>query len=168
MARHDATPAAMKNSNRDGRSRRFLIRSSPVHGRGVFAATWIEQGERIIEYIGERMTEEQADSRYADEDEDEPHHTFLFALDDGTVIDASYGGNTSRFINHCCDPNCEAVEYDGRVFIEAIRDIAPGEELSYDYAFVLDEPHTATVKKRYPCRCGAPGCRGTILARKRR
>src|SRR5690606_5931719 len=65
-------------------------------------------------------------------------------------------------------PNCEAVDEDGRIFIEAIRDIERGEELTYDYSYILDEPHTAKVKARYPCHCGSPRCRGTILGNKRR
>lgn len=140
---------------------------SSVHGRGAFATEWIEQGTRLIEYTGERLSEDAADERYNDED-DGSHHTFLFSLDDGTVVDATYGGNVSRWINHSCDPNCEAVIEDGRIFIEALRDIAPGEELAYDYAFVLEERHTAAVKARYPCYCGAENCRGTILASKRK
>jgi SET domain-containing protein len=83
------------------------------------------------------------------------------------VIDAAVGGNEARFINHSCDPNCDAVIDDGRIWIETIRDVEPGEELAYDYAYVLEERHTAAAKRRYPCACGAANCRGTILARKR-
>jgi uncharacterized protein len=83
------------------------------------------------------------------------------------MIDAAFGGNLARWINHSCDPNCEAVEEDGRIYIESIRDIEPGEELAYDYNYILDERHTPKMKKRFPCRCGAPACRGTILGRKR-
>jgi SET domain-containing protein len=84
------------------------------------------------------------------------------------VIDALYGGNASRWINHACEPNCEADEQDGRVFIQALRDIAPGEELFYDYGLVIDDRYTAKLKKQYACRCGSPICRGTMLAPKRR
>ena len=91
------------------------------------------------------------------------HHTFLFAIDEDTVIDAARKGNVTKYINHSCDPNCEAVDYDGRIFIEALRDIAPGEELFYDYAYDLDEPLTRSLKKKYPCYCGSANCRGTIL-----
>ena len=72
----------------------------------------------------------------------ERHHTFLFAIDDDIVIDAAVDGNDARFINHSCDPNCDAVVDDGRIWIETIRDIEPGEELAYDYAYVLEERHT--------------------------
>ena len=82
------------------------------------------------------------------------------------VVDAAVGGNEARFINHSCDPNCDAVIDDGRIWIETIRDVEPGEELAYDYAYVLEERHTPAAKRRYPCTCGARNCRGTILAQK--
>jgi len=142
--------------------RPFTVRESDVQGLGGFAIRWIRAGERIVEYVGERISHEEADARYDDE-AGERHHTFLFTVDDDTVIDAAVDGNEARFINHSCDPNCEAVDYAGRIFIEALRDIAPGEELYYDYNFELDEPITAELEKRYPCHCGARTCRGTIL-----
>jgi SET domain-containing protein len=79
-----------------------------------------------------------------------------------------YGGNSSRWINHACDPNCEADEQDGRIFIKALRDIAAGEELNYDYGLIIEERYTKKLKAEYPCWCGAPTCRGTLLAPKRR
>jgi uncharacterized protein len=145
------------------RPRPFTVRESTVQGRGAFAWRWIPTGTRIIEYIGDRISPDEADLRYDDEHM-RRHHTFLFAVDDDTVIDAGIGGNEARFINHSCEPNCEAVDYDGRIFIEALRDIPPGEELFYDYAYELDEKITPSLKKRYPCRCGSPRCRGTILS----
>ena len=147
-------------------SRPFEVRRSNIQGRGVFATRRIPQDTRLIEYIGEIIDEDEADRRYP-WDDDEPHHTFLFRLESGDVIDAGPRGNASKYINHSCDPNCEAVEEEGRIFIESIRDIAKGEELVYDYNFVLDEPHNAANKKLYPCRCGSKKCRGTILAKKR-
>jgi len=146
--------------------RLFQVRSSKIHGKGVFATRRIPKGTRLIEYRGERISWEEADRRY--DDDIQPHHTFLFAVDDETVIDGGRRGNDARWINHSCDPNCEAVDEDGRIFIETIRDIERGEELTYDYSYILDEPHTAKVKARYPCRCGSPRCRGTILGNKRR
>lgn len=142
--------------------RPFTVRESDIQGLGGFALRWIRAGERIVEYVGERISHDVADARYDDEDA-KRHHTFLFTVDDDTVIDAAVDGNEARFINHSCDPNCEAVDYRGRIFIEALRDIAPGEELFYDYNFELDEPITPELKKRYPCHCGADNCRGTIL-----
>ncbi|HEV8217130.1 MAG TPA: SET domain-containing protein-lysine N-methyltransferase [Gemmatimonadaceae bacterium] len=144
----------------------FEIRASPIQGLGAFATRAIPAGTRLIEYAGERLTPAQADARYPDV-AGERHHTFLFAIDDDVVVDAAVGGNEARFINHSCDPNCDAVIDDGRIWIETIRDVEPGEELAYDYAYVLEERHTAAAKRRYPCACGAANCRGTILARKR-
>ena len=137
-----------------------------MHGLGAFAITAIPAGTRLIEYAGARMTPAEADARYPEEPGVE-HHTYLFAIDDDIVIDAAVDGNDARFINHSCDPNCDAVVEDGRIWIETIRDVAPGEELAYDYAFVLPERHTLAAKRRYPCTFGSANCRGTILARKR-
>jgi len=145
----------------------FEVRRSKIQGRGVFATRRIAKGTEIIEYRGEIIDEDEADRRYPWSDEG-PHHTFLFRLDDGSVIDAGPRGSAAKYINHSCDPNCEAVEdEDGRVFIYALRDISKGEELAYDYHFILDEPHNAANKKLYPCYCGSEKCRGTMLARKR-
>ena len=147
-------------------TRPFEARESKIQGRGVFATRKIEEGTRLIEYKGDIVTDAEADRRYPFE-EGERHHTFLFRLDSGDAIDAGPSRSIAKYINHSCDPNCEAVEEDGRIFIDAIRDIARGEELVYDYNYVLDEPHNAANKKLYPCNCGARKCRGTILARKR-
>jgi SET domain-containing protein len=143
----------------------FEIRPSPIQGLGAFATEHIRSGIRLIEYAGERLTPDQADARYPDDDD--RHHTFLFAIDDDFVIDAAVNGNEARFINHSCDPNCDAVVDGRRIWIETIREVEPGEELAYDYAFVLEERHTPAAKRRYPCNCGAAKCRGTILAKKR-
>lgn len=137
-----------------------------MQGHGAFATERIPNGIRLIEYAGERLLPAQADERYPDV-EGERHHTFLFAIDDDVVIDAAVDGNAARFINHSCDPNCDAVIDDGRIWIETIRDIEPGEELAYDYAYVLEERHSPKAKRRFPCQCGADSCRGTILAKKR-
>lgn len=144
----------------------FEIRESPIQGIGAFATRCIPAGTRLIEYAGERLTPEEADKRYPDES-GERHHTYLFAIDDDVVIDAAVGGNAARFINHSCDPSCDAVIDDGRIWIETIRDILPGEELAYDYAYVLEERHTPAAKRRFPCHCGSSNCRGTILAKRR-
>ncbi|CAM5187030.1 hypothetical protein CDEN61S_04007 [Castellaniella denitrificans] len=97
---------------------------------------------------------------------DDPYHTFYFALSDGRVIDGGQRGNDARWINHGCAPNCEARENEAgtRVAIYALRDIPAGAELLYDYGLVIDEPLTRALKRNYRCRCGAPGCRGTMLA----
>jgi SET domain-containing protein len=88
-------------------------------------------------------------------------------VDEDRVIDAKFGGNSARWINHSCNPNCYADERDGRVFITALRNIAAGEELNYDYGLIIDERYTKKLKAEYPCWCGSPNCRGTLLAPKR-
>ncbi len=148
-------------------ARRIQVRKSGVHGKGVFALRAIPAGTRLIEYTGERIDWPEAMRRHPHDPAD-PNHTFYFSLDDGRVIDANHGGNASRWINHACDPNCEADETDGRVFIDALRDLEAGEELFYDYGLVIDERYTPKLKKEYECRCGAPNCRRTMLAPKRR
>lgn len=138
-----------------------------MHGRGVFAVAPIARDELIIEYTGEVIGWTEALRRHPHDPED-PNHTFYFSLEGGKVIDAKVGGNSSRWINHACKPNCQADETDGRVFIRALRDLQPGDELFYDYGLVLDERQTAKLKKQYACRCGSPACRGTMLAPKSR
>lgn len=145
----------------------FEIRASRIQGLGAFATQRIPEGTRLIEYSGERLTPGQADARYPDVP-GERHHTFLFAIDDDVVVDAAVDGNEARWINHSCDPNCDAVIDDKRIWIETIRDVEIGEELAYDYALRLDERHTAAAKRRFPCHCGSPKCRGTMLTRKRK
>jgi SET domain-containing protein len=146
--------------------RRTRVRRSPVHGKGVYAVRPIAEGERVFEYRGEVITWEEALARHP-HDPANPDHTFYFHIDDEHVIDGKYGGNSSRWINHSCRPNCEADEDEGRIYIRALRDIEPGEELFFDYALMLEGRHTAKVKKQYECRCGDAACRGTMLAPKR-
>jgi SET domain-containing protein len=140
---------------RDGVTRPLEVRPSRIHGLGAFARHPIAESVRIIEYTGELILEEEANRR---------HETFLFSLSDGRSIDGAIGGNESRFINHSCDPNCEAVEVGGHIWIEAIRPIAAGEELTYDYAYEWVEGDEM-LASLYSCLCGISGCRGTILAR---
>jgi uncharacterized protein len=157
------TPSRGKSSTPSQQAQAFELRRSSIQGRGAFALRPIPEGERIIEYLGERITQAQADERY-DDSAMSRHHTFLFSVDDDTVIDAGREGNDARFINHSCDPNCQAVLEDARIFIEALRDIAVGEELGYDYAYERTEDMGPEEEALYLCRCGAANCRGTILA----
>ncbi|HAF02980.1 MAG TPA: SET domain-containing protein-lysine N-methyltransferase [Spartobacteria bacterium] len=137
---------------------RIEVRKSGVHGRGVYATKPISKDTRIIEYTGKRILWETVPA-----DLDDPH-TFLFGLDNGKeVIDPATGGNEARWINHSCDPNCEAIEENERVFIYALRHLRPGEELFYDYALQVDEPRTKEVEKECECNCRSPKCRGTML-----
>lgn len=145
---------------------KFVIRSSPTHGRGAFATRTIRKGARIVEYRGARIKREVADQLPLTDPTD-PYHTFLLDLGDGTVIDASQRGNTARWFNHSCDPNCELIEYDGgRVFIHARRTIRAGEELRYDYQLQYEGPMTARAQRAFMCQCRAKRCRGTMLSRK--
>ncbi|HKZ74049.1 MAG TPA: SET domain-containing protein-lysine N-methyltransferase [Steroidobacteraceae bacterium] len=138
------------------------VRRSRVHGRGVFAAQPIRKGTRIIEYVGERVSREEADRRYDDKDPND-NHTFLFIVDKHIVIDAGVGGNAARYINHSCDPNCESVIEKKRVFIEALRHIEPGEELAYDYQIQREKDDPPDVDEVFACCCGTKQCRGTML-----
>jgi hypothetical protein len=128
-----------------------IIRSSRIHAAGVFATQAIKKHKRILEYDGPRLSKEEADAVYEGRDD-----TYLFGVGDGSqVID---GHSMAMFVNHSCDPNCETVEYDGHVWIEAMRDIAAGEELTYDY-YLYDGDDEA------PCYCGAKACRGTMYGK---
>lgn len=149
------------------RQRRIQTRRSGVHGKGVFAVQDIAEGETIIEYVGEIIRWTEAQRRHP-HDPTNPNHTFYFHIDESRVIDGKVGGNSSRWINHACDPNCEADEVEGRIFIKALRNIAAGEELNYDYGLIIDERYTPKLKAEYPCWCGSSQCRGTLLAPKRR
>jgi uncharacterized protein len=145
----------------------YIVKESPIHGRGVFARQPIKAGERIIEYTGEIITSDES-ARRAEASGGPINHTFFFSLADGNLIDGGSHGNDARFINHSCDPNCEAYEEDGRVFIHALRDIAQGEELNYNYALIYEARHTPAVKKAFACYCGAANCTGVMLAPKKR
>lgn len=146
--------------------RRIQVCRSGVHGKGVFARRAIAAGQTIIEYKGELISWKEALRRHP-RDPADPDHTFYFHIDDRRVIDGGSGGNAARWINHACEPNCEAEEIDGRVYVKALRAIAPGEELFFDYRLMLEGRHTAKVKRQYACHCGQPRCRGTMLAPKR-
>ena len=137
---------------------RIEVRKSGVHGRGVNATKAIPKGTRIIEYAGKRVLWESIP------EDSEDRRTFLFGLQNGKdVIDPTIGGNAARWINHSCEPNCEAIEENSRIFIYALRDLRPGEELFYDYALEMDEPRTKELEKESECYCGSSTCRGTML-----
>ncbi|HVH83798.1 MAG TPA: SET domain-containing protein-lysine N-methyltransferase [Steroidobacteraceae bacterium] len=138
------------------------VRASPLHGLGVFALRRIPRGSRVIEYLGERISHEEADRRYEHKSADD-NHTFLFIADDTTVIDAGVDGNEARFVNHACDPNCESVIEHARVFLDAIRTIAPGEELTYDYQIQREADDPPDIDVVFACRCGKARCRGTMM-----
>ncbi|MFG6447526.1 SET domain-containing protein [Roseateles sp. BYS180W] len=147
--------------------RRTVVRRSGVHGRGVYAQVHIPAGEYLFDYEGEVISWDEAMRRHP-YDPEHPDHTFFFQLEQGgQVIDPMVGGNSARWINHSCEPNCQAREEGQRVRIYTLRELQPGEELFYDYGLVLDERYTPAVKKRYACFCGSASCRRTMLAPKR-
>jgi SET domain-containing protein len=149
MPRRTASPAVPTAAP----GRRIQARRSGVHGKGVFAVQDIAEGEVVIEYTGEVISWQEAQDRHP-HDPAQPNH-------------AKFGGNSARWINHSCDPNCFADEQDGRIFITALRNIRAGEELNYDYGLIIEERYTPKLKAEYPCWCGSENCRGTLLAPKR-
>ena len=157
--------------SKNGREPLYVVRNSEIHGRGVFALRRIRKGTRILEYTGERISNKEADRRY-DDDNMKRHHTFLFTLDSKTCIDGSIrtGGGDASFINHSCEPNCEAVITGRKIFIHALHTIEPGTELAYDYQYERTGKGDAKLEKFYICKCGAPNCRGSIMkpAKKKR
>ncbi|MBP8823110.1 MAG: SET domain-containing protein-lysine N-methyltransferase [Flavobacteriales bacterium] len=147
---------------------KIIKRNSKIHGQGVFATAAIKKGEDVVQYKGKLRTHAEVDDEYGGQD---TGHTFLFILNDTYVIDANSGGNVARWINHGCAPNCKAFvigDESGdprkdKVVIEALRGIAAGEELTYDYDIHIEEPITAEERRLWACRCGAPNCTGTML-----
>jgi uncharacterized protein len=146
--------------------RRITVRTSPVHGRGVFALADLPIGAFLLEYKSTRISWKEAQRIHA-RSGSEDGHTFLFGLDDGSVIDGARGGNSARWLNHSCAPNCEAEQDGERVFIRAIQPIEKGDELFIDYCLTVDGRRTAAVKRLYACRCRAADCRGTMLSSRR-
>jgi len=146
-------------------SRYFDVRQSGIQGKGAFAHRKIRNGQRIIEYAGERISNDEADNRY-DESNMRRHHTFLFTVTPRIVVDGAVNGNESIYINHSCDPNCEAVIENKHIFIEAIRTIQPGEELVYDYQYERTGESDDEMEKFYKCLCGSANCRGSIMKAK--
>lgn len=152
-----------QTNNLNTSQRKIQVKKSGVHGKGVFAARDIAKGETLIEYVGEIISAQEAEDRHP-HDPTDPNHTFYFQVEEDKVIDALHGGNSARWINHCCSPNCKPEVIEGRVFIKAKKDIPADTELNYDYGLIIDEPITKKLKAQYPCWCGSAKCRGTLLA----
>jgi SET domain-containing protein len=146
-----------------GARRRIAVRRSGIHGRGVFALVDIPAGERLIEYLGDVITWDVAQERWEASAHSETGTTYFFDRGDGTVIDGAHNGNSARFLNHACAPNCEAIDHDGRIVIHTVTDIRAGDELSLDYALQLDDAEDEESRRLYDCRCGGPTCRRTML-----
>ena len=157
----------MKKTPNRRRTPLFEVRHSPIHGYGVFAARRIRKGTTVIEYLGDRVSHDEADSRYEDKDPND-NHTFLFTVDSKIVIDGGVGGNEARYINHGCDPNCASTAVKKRIYVEAIRTIQPGEELAYDYQIERDPEDPPNVDEIFACRCGAAKCRGSMLVARKK
>ena len=152
-----------RGTSNDPGGRRTRVRASGIHGKGVYAVCPIQKGEIVLEYKGEIITWRQALKRHP-HDPDQPHHTFYFHLDDGHVIDAKSSRAPAKWINHSCNPNLEARQEGFRVFLHALRNIKPGEELFYDYALIMEGRKTAQDKRDHACLCKSPQCRKTMLA----
>jgi SET domain-containing protein len=126
------------------------IRNSRVHCLGVFAVRAIPAGTRVLEYLGKRVTKAEGDLL---------DRTYCFKLDEEHVLDGvGTPWNPAGFINHSCEPNCRACHIEGAVWIVALRDISPAEELTYNYGYKLEG------FQGRPCHCGAPGCVGYVVA----
>lgn len=128
------------------------IRRSGIHGTGGYARKDIPNGTRIIEYVGERISKEESTRRC------EADNEYIFIIDENIDLDGNFPWNPARFINHSCTPNCEAEWDEGRIFINAIRDIKKGEELTFNYGYDMED------YQDHLCHCGTPACIGYILA----
>jgi hypothetical protein len=148
---------------------RIIRRQSPIHGFGVFANVDLPADLALIEYRGERISPDDAARLYGDNRDS--GHTFLFTANAHWLIDGNRGGNLSRWLNHSCAPNCKAevhVDINGderrdRVWLSTVRAISAGEELCFDYAIIMPGPVSDAERAQWTCRCGAPGCSGSML-----
>ncbi len=139
----------------------WVARESVIHGSGLFANKDIKKGKRVIEYVGEKITKEEsyrrADRQLKKSNKSDDGAVYIFEIDEEHDIDGNVDWNPARLINHSCDPNCEASDDEGRIWIESIRKIKQGEELSYNYGYDLEH------FEDHPCRCGSPKCVGYIV-----
>jgi SET domain-containing protein len=129
-----------------------IFRSSPIHGTGGFARKEIAAGARVIEYVGEKITKQESLARC------EQNNEYIFAIDEAHDLDGNVSWNPARFLNHSCAPNCEARLEEGRIWVVTIHDVRAGEELTFNYGYDFES------YRDHPCRCGASGCVGYILA----
>ena len=130
----------------------FDLRSSLIHGTGAFAKRSIAKGEPVVEYVGEKISKSESIRRCEEDNQ------YIFTLSDQYDLDGNVDSNPARFLNHSCEPNCEALLDEERIWIMALRDIAPGEELTFNYGFDLED------YRHYPCNCRASRCVGYIVA----
>ena len=130
----------------------LIVKSSSLHGAGVYTTAPIKKGARVLEYTGPRLSSKACEGMYADTEV-----TYMFAMDDPNVIIDGFG--MAAFVNHTCDPNCETDQIDDSIWILALRDIESGEELTYDYNLFDGDPG-----EKAPCYCGLKGCRRTMFS----
>ena len=142
----------IETHGRDARATTVLFKTSPIHGLGGFARVNIPTGTRVIEYVGEIITKQESLARC------EQSNEYIFALDETRDLDGNVDGNPARFLNHSCEPNCEAQLIDGRIWLVAMREVRAGEELTFNYSYDLAD------YREHPCRCGAASCVGYIVA----
>ncbi|ORX57825.1 SET domain-containing protein, partial [Piromyces finnis] len=149
----------LKFNQLKARKKELKFAKSAIHDWGLFAMERIDANDMVIEYIGEIIRQKIADHREKQYERMGIGSSYLFRIDDDTIIDATKKGNLARFINHCCDPNCNAkiITVDGhkKIVIYAKRDIEEGEEITYDYKFPIEVD-------KIPCLCGAKNCRGSL------
>jgi len=130
----------------------LIFKQSPIHGTGGFAKANIPRDTRVIEYLGEKLDKQESLRRC------ELSNQYIFTLNQEQDLDGNVEWNPARFLNHSCDPNCEAELSDDRIWIVTLQDIRAGEELTFNYGFDLED------YKGYPCYCGSPNCVGYIVA----
>jgi len=142
-------------------TRPYVVRRSSIHNRGLYARKAIEEGEYIIEYKGEKISKKESERRALSQEargrKNRSGQVYIFELNKRYDLDGNKPGNVARFANHSCEPNCEAVNYRGRIWFVALRDIQPGEELTFDYGYALENALD------HPCRCGKASCVGYIV-----
>jgi hypothetical protein len=150
--RIETVPDNAEHGQRVWETAQVVFKRSPIHGTGGFARQFIPKDAQVIEYVGERIDKAESLRRC------EADNPYIFTLNQETDLDGSMEWNPARFINHSCAPNCEAEVAEDRIWIVAHRDIQPGEEITFNYGFDLED------YKEYPCHCRAPNCVGFIVA----
>lgn len=144
----------------------YIVKSSGIHGKGVFASKDISKGTKIIEYIGKRVSRKEgnkiAEEQYNLSKETGSGAVYIFELNKKEDIDGNVSWNIARHINHSCEPNCKYKIIDRHIWIISIRNIKKGEELNYDYGYDL------IGYKDHPCKCNSKNCLGYIIGRRYR
>ncbi len=139
----------------------FRIDASKIHQTGLFATCDISAGTDIVQYVGEKISKKESERRGLEWEEtarkSDAGMVYIFELDDKWDLDGRTADNPARYMNHSCDGNCEAINYDGEIWMVARCDISEGEELVFDYGY--DMEHFLD----HPCNCGAKNCIGYIV-----